>query len=69
MRQGSVLGPLLLNILFNSIADAIRTVCPGVSLSTDRSAPVAPRVALLLYADDLRVWLKMLLSFRELQMQ
>ena len=55
VRQGSVLGPLLFNILSNSIADAIRTVCPGVSLSTDRSAPVAPRVALLLYADDLVV--------------
>ena len=55
MRQGSVLGPLLFNILLNCIADTIRTVCPGVSLSTDRSAPVAPRVALLLYADDLVV--------------
>ena len=41
------------NILFNGIADAVRAVCPGVSLSTARYAPNAPRVALLLYADDL----------------
>ena len=52
VRQGSVLGPLLFNILFNGIADAVRAVCPGVALGPEAAAP---RVTLLLYADDLVV--------------
>eukprot|EP00439_Symbiodinium_sp_Y106_P065296 s2170_g10.t1 len=48
--SGSVLGPLFFNLLFDSVAEAVRAACPGVALG---SGPNAPRVTLLLYADDL----------------
>ena len=40
VRQGSVLGPLLFTILFDSISGCVRSVCPGVSFG---SGPTAPR--------------------------
>ena len=52
VRQGNVLGPLLFNILFDGISTAVRASCPGVALGRDSAAP---RVTLLLYADDLVV--------------
>ena len=50
VRQGSVLSPLLFNLLINSLAAAIRRVCPGVRLGTSADAP---RVTVLMYADDI----------------
>ena len=50
VRQGSVLSPLLFNVLFNGVAAAVRRACPGVRLGPDLDAP---RVSLLLYADDI----------------
>ena len=52
VRQGSVLGPLLFNILFDGISEAVRAACPGVAFGRDIHAP---RVTVLLYADDLVV--------------
>ena len=49
VRQRSVLGPLLFNILFESTSAAVRAACPGVALGGSGS----PRLTLLLYADDL----------------
>ena len=51
VRQGSVLGPLLFTILFDSISTTVRRACPGVALG----GPGTPKVTLLLYADDLVV--------------
>ena len=39
VRQSSVLGPRLFNLLFDSVADAVRGACPGVALG---SGPYAP---------------------------
>ena len=50
VRQGSVSGPLLFNLLFDSVAAAVRAACPGVALG---DGPNAPRVTSLVYADDL----------------
>ena len=50
VRQGSVLGPLLFNFLFDGIAATIRATCHGVALGNE---PDAPRVTAWLYADDL----------------
>ena len=47
-----MLGPLLFNILFDGISEAVRAACPGVALGRDIHAP---RVTELLYADDLVV--------------
>ena len=49
VRQESVLGPLLFNILFNGFAAAVRAACPGVALGNDGHAP---GVTILMYADD-----------------
>ena len=51
VRQGSVLGPLLFTILFDSISATVLRACPGVALG----GPGTPKVTLLLYADDLVV--------------
>ena len=48
--QGRVQHPLLLNLVIDSVADAVRAICPGASLG---SGPEDPRVAILLYADDI----------------
>ena len=50
-----MLGPLLFNILFDGISEAVRAACPGVALGRDIHAP---RVTVLLYADDLVVLAK-----------
>ena len=50
LGQGSVLSPLLFNLVVNGAAAAIKRSCPGVSLGVE---PGAPNVSTLLYADDL----------------
>ena len=49
MAKG-VLSGFLFNILINGPAAAIKRVCPGVACGSDSNAP---RIQLLLYADDL----------------
>ena len=39
VRQGSVLGRLLFNILFDGVATAVRAACPGVALGNDSLCP------------------------------
>ena len=46
--QGSVLSPILFNLLVDSVADAVRRVNPGVFLPGSSVA-----VSILLYADDI----------------
>ena len=50
--EAACLAPLLFNILFDGISAAVRAACPGVPLGR---GPRAPRVTLLLYADDVVV--------------
>ena len=40
----------MFHLLFDSVAAAVRAACPGVALG---DGPNAPRITLLLYADDL----------------
>ena len=48
--QGAGLSGFLFNILINGLAAAIKRVCPAVACGSDNDAP---RIQLLLYADDL----------------
>ena len=50
--QGAVLSGLLFNLLINGLAAAVRRACPGVRLGR---SPVATRVPLLMYADDVAI--------------
>ena len=50
--QGAVLSGFLFNCLINGLAAAIKRVCPGVACGPDCNAP---RVQMLLYADDIVV--------------
>ena len=48
--QVAVLSGFSFNILINGLAAAIKRVCPGVACGSESNAP---RIQLLLYADDL----------------
>ena len=50
LGQGRVLSPLLFNIIINGAAAAVKRACRGVSLGPDHDAP---RVTVLIYADDI----------------
>ena len=50
LGQGRVMSPLLFNLVINSAAACIKRACAGVSLGSD---PAAPKVSVLMYADDI----------------
>ena len=48
-RQGAILSPLEFNVFIDDLVDAVSGAFPGVAVGVDAAAP---RVHLLLYADD-----------------
>ena len=53
VRQGAILSPIEFLVFIDDLAAEIHASCPGVALGPE---PTAPRVRLLLYADDVVIF-------------